>query len=278
MKAMELKTRDGLEKARELLKEQAAVSPFHRVTPLYNLACVEALLGEKPEKALEYLQEAVAAGWTDVDHIKSDSDLVSLRGLEGFAALIASLEADSSDSDSGVEIHVNYQGLTKEDRKKLKRDWKQKHVNERAVHVNARAVQVRAEADKAKAENSPNAEKLANRADHLQAKAKKLEAVVEKIKSKVEESAKKTEEKAPEPVSTPAPAPVPTPAPVPVPAAPSPVSPPAQLSGSSTIDEFQAKLKTLEEMGFADRRRNITALVLARGDLVNAVQSLLSGQ
>jgi DNA repair exonuclease SbcCD ATPase subunit len=280
MKAMELKTREALEKARELLKEQATVSPFHRVTPLYNLACVEALLGDKLEKALEYLQEAVAAGWTDVEHIKNDADLIALQGLDAFKALLASLEADSSDDDSGVEIHVNFGGVSKEERKKLKQEWRQKRVQERAEKVQARAEKVQAVAEQAKAENSPNAQKLENRAEKLQAKAEKLQAAAEKIQSKIEskeekkaEPEVKTEEKKPEP--TPVPAPVAVAAPV---AAPVPTPAPAQLSGSSTVDEFQAKLKTLEEMGFADRRRNITALVLARGDLVNAVQSLLSGQ
>jgi len=281
MKAMELKTREGLEKARELLKEQATVSPFHRVTPLYNLACVEALIGENLEKALEYLQEAVAAGWTDVDHIKNDADLVALHNLDAYKALIASLEADSSDDDSGVEIQFNFGGLSKEERKKLKQAWKQKRIQERAEHLKARAAKVQAHAEQAKAENNPAAEKLENRAEKLQAKAEKLQAFAENFQAKKEAK----EEKKPEPevqvqpVAEKKPEPAPTPASTPAPVA-TPVSPApsAQLSGSSTVDEFQAKLKTLEEMGFPDRRRNITALVLARGDLVNAVQSLLSGQ
>jgi hypothetical protein len=244
MKLMELKTREGYEKARELLKEQAGTSPFHRVTPLYNLACVEALLGEKPEKALEYLQEAVAAGWTDVEHIKNDSDLESLRNLDAFKALIAALEADSSDDDSGVEIHVNFRGMDKEQRRKAKEEWKLKRQQVKA-------------------------EQLQTRAEHLQAKAEKLQAAAEKIQSKVEA---KPEVKSPEPEKKPALVPEPVAATLPSPA------PPAQLSGSSSVDEFQSKLKTLEEMGFTDRRRNITALVLARGDLVSAVQSLLTGQ
>jgi hypothetical protein len=282
MKAMEQKTREGLEKARELLKEQATVSPFHRVTPLYNLACVESLLGEKLEKALEYLQEAVAAGWTDVEHIKKDADLLALQGLDAFKALIASLEADSSDDDSGVEVHVNFGGLPKEERKKLKQEWRQKRMQERAEKLQSRVEKVQARAEQAKAENDPIAQKLEVRAEMLQAKAEKMQAKVEKIQSKLESpkeevkaESPKPEEKKPEEKKPESPKPEEKkPEPVNV---PSPVAQP-QLSGSSTIDEFQAKLKTLEEMGFADRRRNITALVLARGDLVNAVQSLLSGQ
>jgi len=228
MKAMETKTREGLEKARELLKEQAGLSPFHRVTPLYNLACVEALLGDKLEKSLEYLQEAVAAGWTDVEHIKKDSDLDRVRGLEGYQALLASLEADSSDEDT-IHIEVNIPREEKCAAKEAKRaDKEEKRKEKRQVKEETKAVP--------------------------------LTPVYPATPAA--------------PVTSSAPAPTPVVPSVPAPSA----APAAGLTGSNSIDEFQTKLKTLEDMGFADRRRNITALVLARGDLVAAVQSLLSGQ
>jgi len=262
MTAMETKTREGLEKARELLKEQASTSPFHRVTPLYNLACVEALLGDNLDKALEYLQEAVAAGWSDVDHIKKDTDLDRLRSLDAYKALVASLEADSS---SDEEIHID-------------------------VHLGPNGEAQFAELSK----DQKLSEKLQKHGERLAAKlARRKEKIAlreEKIALRKEKQQEKEEAKAAAvlaPVeSTPAPI-VPVPAPAPVVESPVPVAEPAPapvvaqpapvLSGSSSsIDEFQSKLKTLEEMGFPDRRRNITALVLARGDLVAAVQSLLS--
>jgi len=241
MKLMETKTREGLEKARELLKEQAGLSPFHRVTPLYNLACVEALLGDKLEKALEYLQEAVSAGWTDVDHIKKDTDLDRLRGLDAYQALIASLEADSSDEEA---VHIEVNIPNREERR----------------------------AAKQQAREEKRAEKEAKREEKRQAKEEAKAVPLTPIYPATPFAA---------PVTSSAPAPAPavpsSPAPAPPVAAPAaPASP--VLSGSSSIDEFQTKLKTLEDMGFADRRRNITALVLARGDLVAAVQNLLSGQ
>jgi hypothetical protein len=279
MKAMETKTREGLEKARELLKEQATTSPFHRVTPLYNLACVEALLGDNLEKALEYLQEAVAAGWSDVDHIKKDTDLDRLRSLDSYKALVASLEADSSsDEEIHIDVHLGPDGEAQF--AELSREQK------RAAKFGKR--------------EERRAEKMARRAEKF---AKREEARKEREgKSQAAEVTKVDEAKAaavaatgvtvpepvpvfsapPQPVSEPAPVPAPTPVPVPSPApvpvqAPVVPQPPAVLSGSSSsIDEFQSKLKTLEEMGFPDRRRNITALVLARGDLVAAVQSLLN--
>ena len=244
MKAMETKSKESLEKARELLKEQAATSPFHRVTPLYNLACVEALLGEKPEKAIEYLQEAIAAGWTDVDHIKNDTDLNSLRELDGYKALVSSLEADTSSEEEHDSL------------REAKCKW---HEARRLAKEQKRAAR--------------RAEKEEKRAEKEEAKAEKQEV---KQEATVPEPVK---ESVPPPTPVPAPAPAPVPVPVPVPApAPAPAPVPAGLSGSSSIDEFQNKLKTLEEMGFSDRRRNITALVLARGDLIAAVESLFNGQ
>jgi hypothetical protein len=261
MKAMETKTREGLEKARELLKEQATTSPFHRVTPLYNLACVEALLGDNLDKALEYLQEAVAAGWSDVDHIKKDTDLDRLRSLDAYNALVASLEADSSsDEEIHIDVHLGPNGEAQfaELRRDQKRSEKLQKREERRAEKLAR-----------------REEKIAKREEMRKEKEEKRQEKEEVKATVAGASATGVVASEPAPVTV-----VSVPAPVTVPEevrAPAVVQPPAVLSGSSSsIDEFQSKLKTLEEMGFPDRRRNITALVLSRGDLVVAVQSLLS--
>jgi len=116
-------------------------------------------------------------------------------------------------------------------------------------------------------------EKLQEKAERLQEKAEKRQEKEEVQNTATVSATESAPIVLPTPVAEPAPAPV-EPAPVVPPVVPQPS---AVLSGSSSsIDEFQSKLKTLEEMGFPDRRRNITALVLARGDLVVAVQSLLS--
>jgi hypothetical protein len=271
MKLMETKTREGLEKARELLKEQATTSPFHRVTPLYNLACVEALLGDNLEKSIEYLQEAVAAGWSDVDHIKSDTDLDRLRSLDAYNALIASLEADSSsDEEIHIDVHLGPNGEAQF--AELRRDQKRGDKREER-----RAEKLARREEKMAKREEMRKEKVEKRQEKLQEKAEKRQ---EKEEAKTAVTPIAANEPVPDvpstPVAEPAPAPVavPEPAPAPAPVVP---QPPAVLSGSSSsIDEFQSKLKTLEEMGFPDRRRTITAHVRARGDLVVAVQSLLS--
>jgi hypothetical protein len=60
-----------------------------RATYWYNLACVQARLGGK-RQALDALERAVAAGYSDRAGIVADEDLASLREEEGFKALVRS--------------------------------------------------------------------------------------------------------------------------------------------------------------------------------------------
>jgi hypothetical protein len=56
----------------------------------YNLACAFALSGQK-EKALDNLEKAISAGFTDRQQYESDSDLDSLRETERFKELLKRL-------------------------------------------------------------------------------------------------------------------------------------------------------------------------------------------
>ena len=80
-------------------------------TSLYNAACHRALTAaleakssdqtisrlakEDADLAISWLNKAVAAGWKDAAHVKSDPDLDCLRGREDFIKLLADLEAKS---------------------------------------------------------------------------------------------------------------------------------------------------------------------------------------
>jgi dienelactone hydrolase len=66
----------------ERLIELQPENPGHH----YNLACCQARLGKK-KAALKSLAQAVKLGWDDVDHMRKDPDLESLREEEEFAAL-----------------------------------------------------------------------------------------------------------------------------------------------------------------------------------------------
>jgi dienelactone hydrolase len=70
----------SLEKARSL----GADTPLD----LYNLACGFALLGQ-PEKALDYLERAVSAGYGIRSRIADDEDLASLRSLERYQKVLS---------------------------------------------------------------------------------------------------------------------------------------------------------------------------------------------
>jgi len=54
---------------------------------LYNAACLYASLQE-PERAIEALDQAFEAGYTNVVWLKNDPDLVSLHGLPEFQAML----------------------------------------------------------------------------------------------------------------------------------------------------------------------------------------------
>jgi hypothetical protein len=59
---------------------------------LYNVACGYALL-KQSDRALDWLERSVAAGFRDRRQIEADEDLESLRGLERFRKVVASLPA-----------------------------------------------------------------------------------------------------------------------------------------------------------------------------------------
>jgi len=83
-------TPDSLETVKTLLLQQLSIVPNHPVS-IYNLACVETLLGDL-DSALHYLEEAIQAGYRDVGHIEKDQDLDGLRHLEKYNVLVASLK------------------------------------------------------------------------------------------------------------------------------------------------------------------------------------------
>lgn len=57
----------------------------------YNMACILALEG-KNDRALDAFDNAVAAGWDDIDHSKTDSDLESIRDSERFRDALKRME------------------------------------------------------------------------------------------------------------------------------------------------------------------------------------------
>lgn len=63
----------------------------------YNLACSYALLGQR-EQALEILEQAVALGYADLDHLRDDGDLEALRDDPRYRALLTELTARTQET------------------------------------------------------------------------------------------------------------------------------------------------------------------------------------
>jgi len=102
---MESGSPSNIQAARDLFLQQVSVFPHN--TPLYNIACCDALLGNS-KSALEFLQKAIDAGYSDVAHMESDTDLRSLRELQEFKAIVSALKSSNgSSSSSAVQIPVS---------------------------------------------------------------------------------------------------------------------------------------------------------------------------
>lgn len=78
--------RQSFELFEQALKQHSKI-PNH----LYNGACSAALAGKK-DHAFQWLDLSVEHGWSDIEHLKSDSDLNSLHGDNRWKSLINKLQ------------------------------------------------------------------------------------------------------------------------------------------------------------------------------------------
>lgn len=79
-------------------------------THMYNLACLNCLLGKK-DKAYEWLDKAVDAGWKEADQLANDGDFKTIRGEDRFRAIVNKVRGANSPKDA-----------KKADKKKPKKD------------------------------------------------------------------------------------------------------------------------------------------------------------
>jgi tetratricopeptide (TPR) repeat protein len=102
LKATRAATRLQAGQVAEAVAEVAELTKSSSEIPVewYNLACFYALASDKvadkkvefADRAMEMLQRAVKLGYNDVELMKRDSDLVSLRNRDDFRKLLADLE------------------------------------------------------------------------------------------------------------------------------------------------------------------------------------------
>jgi len=91
------------EEALVLLKVKKGASHPHTLQVMYNVACIHALMvsdskdkTKEADLAMSMLQQAVDAGFRDVEMIKKDSDLDALRDRPDFKKLLNQLEAKAA--------------------------------------------------------------------------------------------------------------------------------------------------------------------------------------
>jgi len=68
----------------------------------YNLACAYSLQS-KTIDAGQWMEKAFANGWTDVEAVRSDPDLVNLRNTQAFVLLMKKYDPNSRPSDDPMK-------------------------------------------------------------------------------------------------------------------------------------------------------------------------------
>ncbi|OGF01634.1 MAG: hypothetical protein A2024_05495 [Candidatus Edwardsbacteria bacterium GWF2_54_11] len=72
---------------------------------LYNLACCYGQLGDD-KQAAKYLKLAVEEGFTDINHIKSDSDFEKVKNSPKFQKIMAEIIANSDKIDNSQTVRA----------------------------------------------------------------------------------------------------------------------------------------------------------------------------
>jgi len=284
-------------KACEVFMQQAEVArPWLISTPLYNIACCKALLGET-DAALSWLSKSIDAGFRDAEHIKNDEDLVSLRDLPLFKELIA--KTASKPAWNGRRCGGGQRPECRAQQPQQPApEPEQPHsfaqvfeqVQPFIQHVVANLPEIQ---EQIMAQLPHLQQHFAAQFPHLQQQFAECFAQTQPTESepaKPAEPAKVPEPvaepvKVPEPVKIPealkVPQPVRIPEPVPVPEVPAPE--PAQVPEAAQgipqhlPQSVKNNLIILQEMGFLDTKQNLKALLLARGDVSVAISKLLAG-
>jgi hypothetical protein len=88
------------EKALEL-----GLARFRLYAPPYQIACCYALLGDKVQ-SLAWLEKALAAGYPDLPHARTDTDLQILQGDPRFVKLVAAADVTKMTRDEGWRYDI----------------------------------------------------------------------------------------------------------------------------------------------------------------------------
>lgn len=94
-------------KAAALYLQSASASDFKVLAAgnYYNAACCYALAG-KPDSAIIFAKQAVASGYRNIDHMKSDADFASLLQRDDWRKFIASLKFKPTSTSDPLKARI----------------------------------------------------------------------------------------------------------------------------------------------------------------------------
>eukprot|EP01098_Paradermamoeba_levis_P010633 TRINITY_DN447_c0_g1_i1.p1 TRINITY_DN447_c0_g1~~TRINITY_DN447_c0_g1_i1.p1 ORF type:complete len:415 (+),score=143.90 TRINITY_DN447_c0_g1_i1:111-1355(+) len=182
-------------RARDLFLDALVLFPKHP-SAWYNLACAHSLMGQ-PAPAVSALEHAIENGFSNLKHIKTDSDLDSIRNEPGFVKVVAILEkAEEQQTTKAAEEEARRKAEEAAARKAAEEEARRK-VEEAAARKAAEEARRKAEeaaARKAAEEARRKAEEEA--AAKRQAEDAARNAAQEQAKKVAEEAARRRDEEA----------------------------------------------------------------------------------
>eukprot|EP01129_Flabellula_baltica_P004541 TRINITY_DN1587_c0_g1_i1.p1 TRINITY_DN1587_c0_g1~~TRINITY_DN1587_c0_g1_i1.p1 ORF type:complete len:360 (+),score=105.33 TRINITY_DN1587_c0_g1_i1:110-1189(+) len=101
LRLMQIGDEESLIKAGELL-HKAIILNENDIIALYNLACVESLLGNVDE-AIFQLMNAINEGYNDIEHMMNDPDLENIRYTEGFNSCLDLITSNTESNEHKEE-------------------------------------------------------------------------------------------------------------------------------------------------------------------------------
>jgi len=107
MECLNTMDREMIQKGKDYLMSMVQLKPDNFIA-LYNLACAESLLNNVHE-ALQTLEKSVRAGYTKLEHMLSDPDLLNIRETEGFKKIVELIEnirkgVDNEKSETSIQF------------------------------------------------------------------------------------------------------------------------------------------------------------------------------
>ena len=133
------------QKALETAEKMHELKPDD-IDTMYNMACMHCLVGHK-DKAYEWLEKAIDAGYDDADHLNSDDDFKTIRGEDRFRAIVKDLRGGEKKAPAKKE--------TEKEAKKAEGKKEKKEAEEKAEKKPEKKSEKKEQAEKPKKTEEP---------------------------------------------------------------------------------------------------------------------------